>query len=141
MFSLKRKTEEIDTSALKDEIPELKDSRVRIFIDIENKKNRQQIIDLLTTAGRKRLNTIFACILRCDYLDKIYKREAQGVATIKFMGGASKNQNVRIYCKEIFENGKTVVMVTSLIKKVTKNVGNEKILNIIDKIKGLDYQT
>ncbi|MHA7830695.1 MAG: hypothetical protein ACX93O_06325 [Flagellimonas sp.] len=138
---MKRKTEEIDTSALKNEIPELKESRVRIFIDIENKKNKQQIIDLLTTAGRKKLNTIFACILRCDYLDKIYKREAQGVTAIKFKGGASKNQNIRIYCKEIFDNGKKVVMVSSLVKKVSKNVSNEKILNIIEKIKRLEYQT
>jgi hypothetical protein len=136
---LKRKVEQIDTSKLKDDFPELRDSKVRIFLDAENSRDKQRIETLLQSAGRKKLNTIFGCILRCNYLNKIYKREAKGVTTIKFKGGKSKNQNVRIYCKEFHNNGRVVVLVTPFVKKVSKNVESEKILHIIEKITNLEY--
>ena len=114
-------------------------SNVEIFVDAENQRDKDEIYKLLQSAGRKRLNTIFGCILRCTYLDNIYKREANGVAAIKFTGGKSHNQNVRIYCKEFVRNGKKIVLVTGIIKKVNKNVQSEKILNIIQKIQKLEY--
>lgn len=71
---MKRKVEEIDTTKLKDDIPELKDSNVKIFIDAENQKHKKEIESALSAAGRKRLNTIIGCILRGVY-HKIYKKE------------------------------------------------------------------
>ena len=136
---MKRKVERIDTTKIRNDVPELKHSKVEIFIDAENQKIKKKIESLLRSAGRKKLNTIFGCILRCEYHRAIYKREGKGVTAIKLIGGKSKNQNIRIYCKEFHENGKKVVMVTSVIKKVQKNQESEQILNIIDKISKLEY--
>ncbi len=136
---MKRKVERIDTTNLQDEVPELKNSKVQIFIDAESQKTKKEIETFLASAGRKKLNTIFGCILRCEYHDSIYKREGKGVTAIKFKGGQSKNQNIRIYCKEFNKDGQKVVMVTPVVKKVQKNRKSEKILNIIDKITKLEY--
>lgn len=136
---MKRKVQEIDTDKLKSEIPELNNSTVRIFIDVDNQRTRKEIEEILTQAGRKKLNTIFGCILRGVYHNSIYKRESKGVAAIKVKGGASNNQNIRIYCKEFYDDGKKVVMVTPYVKKVQKNVKSEKISNLIEKIQKLEY--
>lgn len=136
---MKRKVQEINTAKLRDGIPELQDSIVRIYIDIENNKSKKEIEKILTQAGTKKLNTIFGCMLRGSYMNSIYKRETKGVTTIKLKGGASKNQNLRIYCKEFYDNGKRIIIVTPLIKKVQKNADSERIINIIEKIKGLEY--
>ncbi|MDO1513523.1 hypothetical protein Q2T41_12740 [Maribacter confluentis] len=135
-----RKIEKINTDKLKESIPELRNSSVEIYIDAENSKDKREIEKQLGFAGRSRINTIFGCILRCDYINSIYKREAKGVAAIKIKGGKSKNQNIRIYCKEIFANGKKVVLITSFVKKVQKNVDSQQIQNIISKIQSLEYK-
>ena len=52
---------------------------------------------------------------------------------MKFLGGA----NERIYCKEFFEKGKKVVMITAIAKKVQKN--DKVIRNLIDRIGEYEY--
>lgn len=136
---MRRKVTKIDTTKIQDNIPELRNSVVKIFIDAENPKIQKEIEGYLLSAGRKKVNTIFGCILRGDYIDSIYKREGKGITAIKLKGGKSKNQNIRIYCKEFHKDGQKVVMVTPVIKKVQKNQDSQKILNIIEKIKKLDY--
>ncbi len=136
---MKRKVEIINTSKLKEAIPELKNSDIEVYLDAENEKSKKQIIQILHEAGRKKVNTILGCILRGAYNNSIYKKESKGVAAIKISGGKSKNQNIRIYCKEFYNNGKKVVMVTPIIKKVQENRKSEKILNIVSTIEKLKY--
>lgn len=136
---MKRKVEKIDANKLKEALPELKNSTVEIYIDCENQKSKNEIIQILSYAGRKRINTILGCILRGAYNNSIYKKEGKGVAAIKLKGGKSKNQNIRIYCKEFYRNGKKVVMVTPLVKKVQKNRKSKTILNIVSTVQKLEY--
>lgn len=74
------------------------------------------------------------------YLNNIYKIEDSNVTAIKIKSGIIRNQEYRIYCKEIFQNGKKVVMITSYLKKVNKNQDDRRIVDIINNIKTYTYE-
>ena len=95
---------------------------------------------ILKNAGRKRIKTIVAVILRNIYLDNIYKIEDKNVTAIKVKSGISKNQEYRIYCREIFQDGKKVVMISPFLKKVNRNQDDKRIIEIINKIKTYNYE-
>ena len=101
-----RKYQKYDTEKLTKEIPDLRNSKVEIYFDIENEKNFHEIIQVLEKAGSKRLKLIIAVILRNLYPDNIYKREEKHITAIKIKSGIVRNQEYRIYCKEIFQSGK-----------------------------------
>jgi len=129
-----------DTKKFKDELPEIANSKVEIYFDIENDKNYHDIIKVLENAGHKRLKLIIAVILRNMYLDNIYKIEDRNVTAIKIKSGIVRNQEYRIYCKEIFQDGKKVVMINSYLKKVNKNQDDKRIVDIINNIKTYNYE-
>ena len=74
------------------------------------------------------------------YPDKIYKMEDRNVTAIKIKSGIVRNQEYRIYCKEIFRDGKKVVMITPYLKKVSKNQDDKRIVDIINSIKSYNYE-
>ena len=78
-----RKYLKYDTNKFKEELPEIANSKVEIYFDIENDKNYRDIIKVLENAGPKRLKLIIAVILRSMYLDNIYKTEDRNVTAIK----------------------------------------------------------
>jgi NADPH:quinone reductase-like Zn-dependent oxidoreductase len=137
---VKRKYQKYDTEQFKKEIPELKDSRVEIYFDTENERNFQDIVKILEKAGSKRLKTIVAVILKNLYLDNIYKIEGKNITAIKIKSGIVRNQEYRIYCKEIFKDGKKVVMITPYLKKVNRNQDDKRIVDIIDDLKTYSYE-
>lgn len=135
-----RKHVKYNTESLKDAIPELQNSIVEIYFDAENQKNFQEIADVLNQAGAKRVKLLISVILKNEYYDHIYKKEGKNITAIKLKAGKSKNQNYRIYCKEIFKDGKKVVLITPHIKKVDKNQQDPKIVNILESIKNYEYE-
>lgn len=137
---MSRKHLKYDTKKFKEEISEIANSKVEIYFDIENDKNYRDIIKVLENAGHKRLKLIIAVILRNMYLDNIYKVEDRNVTAIKIKSGIVRNQEYRIYCKEIFQEGKKVVMITSYLKKVNKNQDDRRIVDIINNIKTYNYE-
>ena len=114
--------------------------RVEIYFDTENEANFHQIKQILENAGSKRLRTIISVILRNLYLNNIYKREDRNITAIKIKSGLVRNQEYRIYCKEIYHNGKKVVMITPYLKKVQKNQDDKRIVDIINTIKTYTYE-
>jgi hypothetical protein len=135
-----RKLFKYSTDQFKSEFPELQNSNVEVYFDAENQKDLQKISEVLKQAGAKRVKTVMAVILKNEYYDHIYKLEDKNVTAIKLKAGESKNQNYRIYCKEIFKDGKKVVLITPHIKKVEKNQNDQSIINIIETIKTYDYE-
>lgn len=135
-----RKVNKLDTETFKRALPELQNSMVEVYIDAENQKNFQEIAEVLKQAGSKKVKRLMAVILKNEYHELIYKREEDDVTAIKLMAGKSGNQNYRIYCREIFKDGKKVVLITPHIKKVRKNQQDQSIINIIQTIKTYDYE-
>lgn len=135
-----RKVNKYDTETFKRALPELLNSMVEIYIDVENPKKFREIADILNQAGGKKVKRLIAVILKNEYHEHIYKREDGDVTAIKLMAGKSGNQNYRIYCREIFKEGKKVVLITPHIKKVQKNQQDQTIINIIQTIKTYDYE-
>jgi hypothetical protein len=135
-----RKLLKYSTDQFKREFPELQNSNVEIYLDAENQKDLQKISEVLKQAGAKKVKTVMAVILKNEYYDHIYKLEDKNITAIKLKAGASKNQNYRIYCKEIFKDGKKVVLITPYVKKVTKNQDDQSIINIIENIKTYEYE-
>lgn len=135
-----RKLLKYNTDPFKNESSELQNSKVEIFLDAENQKDFQKIVEVLKQAGAKKVKTIMAVILKNEYYDHIYKIEDKNVTAIKLKAGKSKNQNYRIYCREFFTEGKKVVLITPYIKKVQKNQDDQIIINIIETIKTYDYE-
>jgi len=135
-----RKVNKYNTDLFKRALPELQNSMVEIYFDAENGKNFQEIAAVFRQAGAKKVKRLMAVILKNEYYDHIYKKEDGDVTAIKLMAGQSKNQNYRIYFKEIFKEGKKVVLITPHIKKVQKNQQDQTILNIINTIKTYEYE-
>jgi hypothetical protein len=135
-----RKVNKYNTELFKKALPELQNSMVEVYIDVENPKNFQEIAEVLKQAGSKKVKRLMAVILKNEYHELIYKREEDDVTAIKLMAGKSGNQNYRIYCRELFKEGKKVVLITPHIKKVQKNQQDQTIINIIQTIKTYDYE-
>lgn len=135
-----RKYVKYNTGKFKKELPELQNSKVDIYFDVENVKNYKEIAEVLKQAGEKKVKRIIAVILKNEYYDHIYKKEKDDVTAIKLTSGKSKNQNYRIYCKEVFKDGKKVVLITPHLKKVQKNQQDKTIVSIINNIKSYKYE-
>lgn len=135
-----RKVNKFNTDAFKRALPELQNSGVEVYIDAENPKKFQEIAEVLMQAGAKKVKRLMAVILKNEYHEQIYKREDGDITAIKLMSGKSGNQNYRIYCREIFKEGKKVILITPHIKKVQKNQQDQTITNIIQTIKTYDYE-
>ena len=135
---MKRKFEEYGLDRLKTKFPEIADSEVRIFFDTDDKDQLAMMVHDIIKPYNEKFRLILVLILKNQYLDHLYKIEDTNVTAIKFIG--KKYNNARIYCKEIFKNGKKVVMISPYFKKVQKNKDDPHIKKIIEDIKSYEYE-
>lgn len=121
-------------------IKSAKDGKRHIAVDSENadeilqflkENNLYKKFDLICT-------TILSGIRNTDLYDKEdINDKCKNVTAMKFKG----SQNTRIYCKEVKQKDKTLVVVTSELLPKKKNQKNkEKEINLIEKVADYDYQ-
>lgn len=134
---MKRECTEYGLDKFKKEFPELSDSEVRVFYDTTDKQQCGKLVHEIIVPFNNKFKHILRLILKGEYQDNLYKIEDEDVTAIKFLGKATNN--ARIYCKEIYKNGKKVVMITPYYKKVQRNQNDSKIMQIIDNIKKYEY--
>lgn len=134
---MKRKCIEYGLDKFKRQFPELANSNVRVFLDCEDEKQLKEMVHDVIQPFNDKFKRILSVILKNEYQDNLYKIEDTNVTAMKFLG---KNcNNARIYCKEVFKNGKKVVMVSPHFKKDNKNQDDPDIINIIENIKSYEY--
>jgi hypothetical protein len=135
---MQRKFKEYGLDKFKREFPELANSSVRVFYDNEDEKMLGMLVNEILKPNLKKFRRILAVILKNEYHNDLYKREAENVTAMKFIGKQSRN--ARIYCKEIFAEGKKVVMITPYFKKTQRNQDDHAIMQIIETIKTYEYE-
>lgn len=119
-----------------EEVPELGHSGVRVVVD---EAFVPELIQLLADPVlRKKFRRILYVVLLGQYDEDLYGREevsgkAKGVTAMKFKG----KQNLRIYCKEVVQDGKKVVLVTALLKKTQKV--NKSLKTLLETIGGYQF--
>jgi len=119
-----------------DEFPDLKKYNVELFLDVTNKKIAKGIINELKSK-KKKFKRILYVALSNQYNRELYSLEEKNITAMKFKG--KFNNNLRIYCKECFKDGKKIIMINYLHKATQKNKEDHKIVNIIDQIKKYTY--
>ncbi len=108
---------------------------VTFYVDNEN---GEDILKVLTNnKNKKRLLIIFDTIMNNKYRDDIYGKEnisekAKNITAMKFI-----NENLRIYCKELYKDGKKIIMIITYKKKTQKI--DKKLKTIIETIGGYEY--
>jgi len=128
-----RVVREYDLEKVKLAYTDIKNTDVKIYFDITNKKDYTELEQFILTENKKFLNILYV-VLKNNYIDTLYKRESKSVSTMKF------KDNKRIYCKEIFKDGKKIVMISFFHKKVQRNQSSEQLLNLIKKIETYEYK-
>lgn len=107
--------------------------------------NYDDILSFLNTNSRHKnkfadiVNVLLAGIRNTQLYDKEEPdSKSKGVRAMKFFKG---QENARIYCREVTRDDKTFIIVASelLLRKKTQKI-NQKILTIIHKVAGYDYQ-
>lgn len=132
--------EKLDISYIFDIYSDLTRSNIEVYIDVENKREANCIRSFLDgSKARKKFNRILYEILRHRYNDDLYRKVSgfDDVAEMRFVGKYFRN--ARIYCKEITEKGKRVIMVCLLYKtqKAIKDDADTK--TAAEKISKLNY--
>lgn len=117
-----------------------KDGKRHIAVDSEN---ADEILQFLTGNNLyKKFDLICTTILSGIRNSELYDKEdinekCKNVTAMKFKG----NKNTRIYCKEVKQKDKTLIIVTSELLPMKKNQKNkQKEINLIEKVAGYDYQ-
>ena len=110
--------------------PDYKKYNVEVYLD-ETEDSRANSIATYLKQNEKKFKRILHVILSGKYDKDFYSQEGREIGiknatALKFKG--RYNSNTRIYCKEIFKNGKKVILITSLSKKVQKNDKNINVL-------------
>jgi hypothetical protein len=82
--------------------------------------------------------TILSGLKNPDLYDKEdINDKCKQVTAMKFKG----KENARIYCKEVKQKNKTLIVVTSELLPKKKNQKNQqKEINLIEKVAGYDYE-
>ncbi len=115
---------------------------VSLYVDSEDTKKCDEIISFLEN-NRKKFLRILGVIISGCYNDDLYGREkvdsnTENITAMKFKGKVYSN--TRIYCKEFFKNGKQVVMITILLKKVQKVKDDKTLKQRLKIIGGYEYE-
>ncbi len=108
-----------------------------------DKENASEILHFLQANKlNKKFELICSTILSGLKNPELYDKEdinskCKNVTAMKFKG----TRNTRIYCQEIKQKNKTLVVVTSELLPKKKNQKNrEKEINLIEKVAGYEYQ-
>lgn len=137
---MENKIEKIDIDYIFDIYKELKGSNVEVYIDVENRKEANRIVAFLHgRSERKKFNRILYEILKHRYNDSLYQKVKgfADVAEMRFLGKFFGN--ARIYCKEITEKGKKVIMVSLLYKSQRTIKDDAETKTAAEKISKLTY--
>lgn len=117
-----------------------KDGKRHIAVDSEN---ADEILQFLTANNlAKKFDLICTTILSGIRNNELYDKEdinekCKHVTAMKFKG----SKNTRIYCKEVKQKDKTLIIVSSELLPMKKNQKNkQKEINLIEKVAGYDYQ-
>ncbi len=112
------------------------------FIAVD-KENATEIMHFLQDNNlSKKFELICSTILSGIKNSELYDKEdinskCKNVTAMKF----KSKQNTRIYCQEVKQKDKTLVIVTSELLPKKKNQKNkDKEINLIEKVAGYDYQ-
>lgn len=113
--------------------------KVSIYYDC---KNEQEIEKLFKDPKlKKRVRTVLSYLLNGVEFSDFYSSEevsdkAKNVSAmkIKLKGYA----NIRVVCKEYFENGKKIVVVTAVNKKTQKV--NKQLKELYERVGGYEYE-
>lgn len=116
--------------------PEFSDKKITFYIDKDNSKVLNEVIE----ANKKKIRRIIYTILSEQYNDDLYGYEARDSKTKNIKAMKIKSSlNPRIYCQEnYFADGKRIVMVITIKKKSQKL--DKKIISILEKISKYDYE-
>lgn len=113
--------------------------KVSIYYDCKNEKEIREIFK--DEKLKKRMKTVLTYVLNGVEFSDFYSAEevsdkAKNVTAmkIKLKGYA----NIRLVCKEFFENGKKIVVVTA-VKKKTQKV-NKQLKEIYERVGGYEYE-
>lgn len=104
---------------------------VKLYMDLDN---WEEIVEILKN-DRPRFKLIVREIFSGRFNDSLYKKEDENIAAMRFLG----NPNSRIYCKEIRDNGKRVVVMARALPHKSKEKNDKKIKDILTGIKNTDY--
>jgi hypothetical protein len=141
---MKRNCIKLDFPDLVKEHPELRNSKVEVWIDRSNKNEIYQFLQEQDrngkTLNRKKFRTILYWVLLGKYSDDLYGKEevspkAKFVTAMKFK---RKGANIRIVCKEFFVSGKKVVMICCFHKKTNKN--DKKAKDLYESVGEYEYE-
>jgi len=116
------------------------DGKRHIAVDSENAGDILQF--LKENKLIKKFELICTTILSGIRNSELYDKEdindkCRSVTAMKFKG----RQNARIYCKEVKQKNKTLIIVTSELLPKKKNQRNQqKEITLIEKVAGYDYQ-
>ena len=116
------------------------DGKRFIAVDTENADDILQF--LRDNNLNKKFELICTTILSGIRNTELYDKEdindkCKNVTEMKFKG----SKNTRIYCKEVKQKNKTLIIITSELLPKKKNQKNQlKENNLIEKVAGYDYQ-
>jgi hypothetical protein len=120
-----------DISSFIDLYSELKDKNVKIFIDKDEQATILKYLFEKKKDGsyirKDHLFRILYTIFTVGYDEDLYDWELKekNVTGMKFKG----NSNMRIACKEFYEDGKKIVMICTLKKRSKSGKKNDKKMN------------
>jgi hypothetical protein len=116
------------------------DRKRHIAVDVEN---FEEILKFLADKKLvRKFDLICQVILKGFRNPELYDKEdinekCKHITAMKFKGSI----NARIYCKEVKQNNKTLVIITSELLENKKNQKNKhKEIHLIEKIAGYDYE-
>jgi len=116
------------------------DGKRYIAVDTENYDKILQFLNERKLIKKFELicNTILSGLKNSDLYDKEdINDKCKQVTAMKFKG----RENARIYCKEVKQKNKTLIVITSELLPKKKNQKNlQKEINLIEKVAGYDYE-
>lgn len=134
---MSRKIVEYNLAGIKGIYPDLSFSKVRLFIDMDNHRKANEITNVLAQY-KKKFHRALWVMLNNKYDKDLYSQEGKDVTAIKFKGKFKRN--LRIYCREVFQDGKKIILITTYKKEVYENSDDESIRQIIKNIKDYQYE-
>lgn len=107
---------------------------VHLYIDCSS---IDSIIKIIAN-DKNKFRLIIREILQGHYNDSLYRKEAEGVAAMKFSGQI----NSRVYCKEtILPSGeRKIIIMAKTLENKTSQKNDKKILAIIKSIQKTEYE-
>lgn len=136
---MKRKCAKLKKEWLKEIRTDQSTGDVSLYYDCANEEEIRKIFE--NERFKKKLQVILFYVLNGQYDEDHYDFEevsslAKGVTAMKLKG--KSYGNIRIICKEFYQNNKKIVAVTA-VKKKTQKV-NKQLKELYERIGGYEYE-